>query len=132
DTSSDLIKDIYKGLTYHSLRHYDAVTAFSDAIKFGEEYTANKRSLPGASIWLNLARAYGKKMFWLREGDKSNQNKEEQSKTRSLTIDAVKQSILLDPTSKTKVGELLKTTDPNENGLGAFKDDDDFKRLVGF
>jgi hypothetical protein len=136
ETSSDLIKDIYKGLTYHALYHDDSTTGFSEAIKFGEEYVANRRSLPSGSVWLNLACAYGQKMSWLRANPSAQTttvltNGQEQSQTSAQAINAVKQSLLLDSTSRTKLQTLLEGTDPNENDLVIFKDDKDFRSATG-
>jgi tetratricopeptide (TPR) repeat protein len=136
ETSSDLIKDIYKGLTYHSLYHDGAVTGFSEAIKFGEEYIANRRSLPSGSIWLNLACAYGQKMSWLRANPSEQTTtvltiSQEQSQTLTQAINAVKQSLLLDPMSKTKFQELLEGTDASENDLAVFKDNENFRSATG-
>jgi hypothetical protein len=136
ETSSDLIKDIYKGLTYHALCQDGSVAGFSEAIKFGEEYVANRKSLPSASIWLNLACAYGQKMSWLRANPSERittvlTNDQEQSQTLTQAINAVQQALLLDATSKTKLQKLLEGTDPNDNDLVVFKEDKDFRNATG-
>lgn len=136
ETSSDLIKNIYKGLTYEWLYHGDARTAFTQATKYGEEYTSNKRSLPSGGIWVNLACAYGQKMTWLK-ADPSNQtgklltNSQEQSETFDQAVNAVRQAIQLDPTWKATFERLLDGADPKENDLVIFRDDQNFKSDTG-
>jgi hypothetical protein len=136
ETGSDLIKNIYKGLTYQYLYDKDEVAAFTKTNTYGEEYVSNKKSLPSGGVWVNLACAYSRKMKWLKDNPSKQtgkflDNRQEQEQTFKQAVDAVLQAVQLDPTWKEKFERLLDGTDAKENDLIVFKDDEDFRKATG-
>jgi hypothetical protein len=118
---SDDRKALFESLTFYSL--YRPPEGYLDAIRFGEQYVQEPGNISSATVWTNLACAYGQKSKTVIETT-------ERSRIRGLALDAVKHAVTLAPAvAKVLQAELLGR-DPQENDLAVFATDPEFRAAV--
>lgn len=121
-------RKIYESLTYMCLYEPEP-RGFTEAIFYGEEYTQNPNNLPSATIWVNLASAYGQQARWLK------QHGEDFKSVRDKALKAVEQAIRLDPSTKSFLAGLLDPSPEQvakgEDDLAVFQQDKGFRDLLG-
>jgi tetratricopeptide (TPR) repeat protein len=121
----DLRRKIYESLTYLAL-YQPEPDGFTQAIFFGTAYTAEPTNLPSAVIFVNLAAAYGQQARWTKTHDGQLD-----VTVRARALDAARFAIRLDPAEKGFLASLLKGDRPGEDDLAVFKDDNEFRELLG-
>jgi hypothetical protein len=121
----DLRRKIYESLTYVAL-YQPEPDGFTQAIFYGTAYTVEPTSLPSAVIWVNLAAAYGQQARWIKahEGHMD-------APVKGRALDAAREAIRLDPSEKAFLASLLLGDRPGEDDLAVFKDDNEFRQLLG-
>lgn len=119
-------EDGYNSIIYRSL-YLPAPTGFEKAIQYGNEFLQSGKP-SRASIYINLACAYGQQYRYLKQNKASA---EDLGKTRAAALDAVKQALQISPGSKSRFRELLHPK-PGEqdNDLQPFETDEEFKNLI--
>lgn len=120
-------EDIYNSIIYRAL-YLPPPEGFSKAIEYGESFV--KQLVPkDASIWINLASAYGQQYKYEKEQGAAPERLQE---IRAKALDAVKKALSLDPQTSSRFGELLHGSgaDPADDDLKVFEDDPDFQKLI--
>jgi tetratricopeptide (TPR) repeat protein len=121
---------VYRTLVF-TLVYMSPPGGFSDAIKYGEEYSSDKSNLNDGGIYTTLAAAYGQRYRWEKErgvsGEKLTENRDKALEAARAAIALSKDwieslRILLDPQHRAK--EL------GEDDLEVFVDDPDFRELL--
>lgn len=121
----DLRRRIYESLTYVALYEPEP-QGFTDAIFYGTAYTSEPTNLPSAVVWVNLAAAYGQQARW-RKAHEGSLNKE----VRDRAFASARQAIRLDPDEKAFLASLMRGDVPGEDDLSVFKEDEEFRELLG-
>jgi hypothetical protein len=124
----DVRRKIYQSLTYMCL-YEPQPQGFTDAILYGEEYTQNASNLPSATIWVNLAAAYGQQAGWLKSRG------EDFASVRNKALNAVERAVRLgDPSDKAILVSLLEPSHEQaaqgEDDLAVFQQDDAFRKIL--
>lgn len=121
---------LYRALVY-TLVYMEPPQGFTEAIKYGEEYLADRSNPNDGGIFVTLAAAYGQKYEWEREHEGDGTRLEE---ARKKALGAVQCAIDTNPDWKEKLKALLdpdyRGKDPGENDLEVFADDDDFRSIL--
>jgi hypothetical protein len=120
-----LRRKIYESLTYVAL-YQPEPDGFTQAIFYGTAYIAEPTNLPSAVIWVNPAAAYGQQARWIKAHDGHID-----ALVRSRALDAAREAIRLDPGEKAFLASLLQGDRPGEDDLAVFKDDNEFRQLLG-
>ena len=119
-------EDAYNSIVF-SLLYQPPPEGFEKAIQYANEFIHDNRPTR-ASIYINLACAYGQMYRYLRGPKASDQ---ELKKARDEALDAVKQAIAIDPGSKRRFRELLHPKPgARDNDLDVFAGDADFTNLI--
>ena len=124
-TDPDLRRKIYESLTYVAL-YQPEPDGFTQAIFYGTAYTAEPTNLPSSVIWVNLAAAYGQQARWTR-----TQEGQLDQLVRNRALEAAREAIRLDPAEKAFLASLFQADRPGEDDLAVFKDDEEFRQLLG-
>ncbi len=118
-------------LTY-TCTHMDPPEGFTNAIKYGKEYTADQSNPDEGFVWVSLAAAYGQQYKWLRDHD---DHSIDSATIRQNALDAARTAININSYTKESLRMLLDPNDPhrqpNEDYLEVFYDDNEFRELVG-
>ena len=120
----DLRRKIHESLTYVAL-HQPEPDGFTQAIFYGQDYTAVTSNLPSAVICVNLAAAYGQQARWTKPHDGHVD-----PPVRSQALNAAREAIKLDPSQKAFLASLLRGDREGEDDLAVFKDDEEFRELL--
>jgi tetratricopeptide (TPR) repeat protein len=123
-------EDIYSSIVFLAL-YLPPPAGFTKAIEYGESFVQHAEPRD-ASIWINLACAYGQQYKWIKEKG-SAAEKANLPSLREKALQAVKKAIDLDPGVKTRLAELCHGTgrDPGDDDLKIFENDPDFEKLIG-
>lgn len=122
----EIQEDAYNSIVYEFL-YQPPPDGFQKAIMYATQFLEqNKPSR--ASIYINLASAYGQKCRYLKEhGAKDNELK----KVRELALDALRKAIEIDRNSKLRFRELLHPQSGSvDNDLQVFQSDKEFTDLI--
>ena len=130
-TDKTVMDRLYDALTY-TFAYMDPPDGFTNAIKYGEEYIANKSNLTDGGIYVTLAAAYGQQFKWLQDHPEPSVDAQT---VRAKALEAANTAISIAPAWKENLAMLLDPTYPNkpagENDLEVFKDDKEFRELLG-
>jgi tetratricopeptide (TPR) repeat protein len=147
-TDADVVKQIYKSLTYVSL-YQPAPGGFDRAIRLFTEYENRSGKKDSGGIYVNAACAYGQKYRHLaiqagwRPGakplDLPTNPTEEMQGVRTAALDAIRKAILLDPQWITLLRRQLlsgftiagKPKSADEDDLEIFERDPQFQEILG-
>jgi tetratricopeptide (TPR) repeat protein len=129
--SRSLKERIYKALTYYSL--YDPPPdGFTDAIRYGEEYTQDPQNPPSGAILVNVLCGYGQKCRWL---DAQKGDPQERASAHAQALELVRQILAIENGRwRDRLLELMvkeRRTDPEDNDLEVFEKDPEFRKLLG-
>jgi hypothetical protein len=132
NTSKEVKKNIYEGLLYNNL-YVDPPDGFQKAIEYGQAYLQEEPQTPSARIWAYLAAAYGQQYKWEQDHEK---RQAVLSTARKNALDAVANSLKLEPKMKMLLSSLWNPNDPakersQEDDLEVFYTDPDFQQLLG-
>jgi|GEM_PF-2386991 hypothetical protein len=126
DAEPEIQEDAYNSIVYEYL--YQAPpNGFQKAIKYATQFL--QQNTPSrASIYINLASAYGQQYRYLRgHGAKDN----ELSKVADMALDAIRKAIEIDPNSKFRFRELLHPKPGSvDNDLQPFESDKAFSDMI--
>ncbi len=119
-------EDGYNSIIYRSL-YLPPPAGFQKAIQYANEFL-NQNQPTRASIYINLASAYGQQYRYLKnQGAKDSELK----KARDGALNAVQEAIKIDPNSKLRLRELLHPSPGAEdNDLQVFESDKDFTDII--
>jgi len=127
-SSSDpgLLTSVYTSLTYLYL-YEPPPDGFQHAIEAAAVYDS-KGGKPNASIEINRACAYGQKVKYLQG---SGKGQEQVQSARDAALAAVKKALDLQPSSASRLSQLLWVTgSPDDDDLAVFQSDNDFTTLL--
>lgn len=125
-----LKSDIVSAITFVYL-YIDPPTGFEKCIDYGEKYVSDPNLPQNASIWINLAAAYGQKASFSKSHDGNHVMIDE---VRNKALNAMQQALILDHTSAATFKTLLQSDIPKpkeENDLEFFEKDNEFRKLLG-
>lgn len=126
DSDVETKEDAYNSIVF-SLLYQPPPEGFEKAIQYANEFL-QENTPTRASLYVNLACAYGQKYRYLRGPKASDQ---ELQKARDEALAAVKKAIAIDPTSKRRFRELLHPKPgARDNDLDVFAADTDFTNLI--
>lgn len=134
-TNPQTSESIYLSLSYLYL-YQPPPGGYEKALRAIADY--DKVGTPNAGIEVNRACAYGQKYQYLSERASADQDASTQTEltkamgeARNCAFKAVRKALELEPSSSTRLKELLWVTgDPNDNDLAVFQDDPDFTILL--
>jgi hypothetical protein len=119
-------ENMYNILVYTAL-YQDPPQGFGAAIQYGEEFAAKYKPTK-ASIWINLACAYGQKYAWLKSLTTSDPQATVEAANKAI-VD-IQQALAIDSASKVRLQQLTDETS-NDNDLSALaKDNDQLRKLL--
>ncbi len=126
----DTRRKIFESLTY-LLLYEPSPRGFTEAIACGETYTTDTRNLPSATVWINLAAAWGQRAAWESERNGGQIDRTVAEKA----FNAIQESIRLDPGAKDFLAGLMNPSPQQqaagENDLIAFRNEPRFRALLG-
>jgi tetratricopeptide (TPR) repeat protein len=127
-TNQDLIESIYTSLIYYRL-YLPAPDGYESAIRTADEYFEKYGQPRKASLFVNLACAYGQKYADLAAKDSPS---EELSAVKDKAVDTMRKAIELEPSAKDRLRQLVraKPTD-QDNDLVVFLNDPTVRQLLG-
>jgi tetratricopeptide (TPR) repeat protein len=128
DTNQDLIESIYNNLIYYRL-YLPVPDGYDAAIRTAQEYFEKYGQPRKASLFVNLACAYGQKYADMAAKDRPQA---ELSAIRDQAISAMTKAIELEPAAKDRLRQLVraKPTD-QDNDLVVFLHDPTVRQLLG-
>ena len=130
-TPKDQKRSIYENLTYNYL-YQDPPDGFSRAIQLGKQYIEDDSDPASPKIWANLAMAYGQQYKWESQ---HNGTKDRLQAIRDSALEAVQQSLQLEPRMRSLLRMVWDPDDPTkisseENDLEVFHEDVEFRALL--
>jgi hypothetical protein len=122
-------EDIYNSIIYFYL-YLSPPDGFTDAIKYGEEYLKN--SAPSrASIWINMACAYGQQYGYLQPRNETG-TPEKLLAVKTVAFQAVRNALRISPMTASRFRELATgVPDPEDDDLKVFASDEEFRQMIG-
>lgn len=118
DVDSRAREDMFNTLIYTAL-YQDPPDGFETAIRYGEQFTS-KNQPSKASIWINLACAYGQKYAWLKA--QATVDVQIAADVANKAIFSIQQALSKSPSSKMRFQQLTDPTN-NDNDLSALARD---------
>lgn len=126
DSNAETKEDAYNSIVF-SLLYQPPPEGFEKAIQYAEEFL--RQDTPTrASLYINLACAYGQKYRYLRGPRQSDQ---ELQQARAGALAAIKEAIEMDPKSKRRFRDLIHPQrGARDNDLEVFASDPEFTNLI--
>jgi hypothetical protein len=130
-TDKTVMERLYNALTY-TFVYLDPPEGFTNAIKYGEEYTSVPSNPTDGDIYRTLSAAYGQQYKWYKEHPDPSVDS---NAIRAKALAAIKTSVSLNPQWKDTLRMLIDpkypNKDPKENDLEVFIDDNEFRDALG-
>lgn len=124
-------EDIYNSIVYLAL-YLKSPLGFDKAISYGEQFV--QRKAPGdASIWINLACAYGQKFGYYKAlTNPPDKVAVHLADARDRALNCIQNALRLEPSSIARIRELYHGSgpDPSDNDLKPFEGDETFERTL--
>ncbi len=121
NTLSETLRKMHANL-YIPYSGYQTTLELADS--YMKEYTEPKNS----SFWIYVACAYGQQYRDELIGEVTDSKSKE---LEAKALNAVQKALEYDPLSKPLLQYLFSGTDPRENDLASFRDNPDFRNLLG-
>ncbi|HEX8291927.1 MAG TPA: tetratricopeptide repeat protein [Pyrinomonadaceae bacterium] len=129
-TDPEVKENVYRDLIFQSL-YMSPPTGFTDAIRYGEEYFANRSNLESGAIAINLASAYGQQYRWLTE----HGAEPGPAAARDNALKYLRRAVAANEKWLERARELLQKVhpakDPQDDDLEVFEYDPEFRAALG-
>lgn len=127
DVDPNVREDMFNTLIYTAL-YQDPPEGFETAIRYGEEFTS-KNQPSKASIWINLACAYGQKYAWLKA--QATADAQIATDVANKAVFSIQQALSKNPSSKLRFQQLSDSTSSDNDLSILARDNDQVRQLLG-